>query len=423
MECRIVIMKKIKPQQLLHLMVLTISSMLLHFTGFAQIENMHEPIDSIITKSKRALLNGQSFCYLYDYKSKFANRNDTSYYYGTAILERNMNDTLLGCTIDIKNKFLANGITYSFDAFYNGTKTYTINHHNTTVTIDDSEKNGTLFSSGQLLTNNIIYKSVMHIYADQEPYQDWFNKTVTAELLNPQDKISIGFYKIKFSSRTSNNQEKKFTVYYIDKKDYLPKRRIVYQERNNQVEYSDLILSQITLNSIKPQEATEFPTGYDIEYLANLNQTKADLLPKGTTAPFINAVSYLTGESITTQAYKGKVVLLDFWYSNCYPCKKSMPLLEQLHLKYKDKGLQLVGINPIDKNKSVEEISSLLRNNGITYLNGYDYTRGTALDYQVVAYPTLYLINKEGKIAFSSIGFDVDKFMELDNQIQLLLNE
>ena len=53
------------------------------------------------------------------------------------------------------------------------------------------------------------------------------------------------------------------------------------------------------------------------------------------------------------------LLLIDFWYRSCYPCLKAMPVLENLHQKYKDKGLLVIGINARDT--SVVEVGDFMK--------------------------------------------------------------
>lgn len=57
------------------------------------------------------------------------------------------------------------------------------------------------------------------------------------------------------------------------------------------------------------------------------------------------ALNDLHGRTVRLSAYRGQVVLLNFWYSTCYPCRKETPDLIALHNVYKDKGLAILGIN------------------------------------------------------------------------------
>lgn len=51
-----------------------------------------------------------------------------------------------------------------------------------------------------------------------------------------------------------------------------------------------------------------------------------------------------TGKAYTVESLRGKVVVINFWATWCAPCKKEIPDLSKLYLKYKDKGLVILGI-------------------------------------------------------------------------------
>ncbi|HEY9256678.1 TlpA disulfide reductase family protein [Chitinophaga sp.] len=132
------------------------------------------------------------------------------------------------------------------------------------------------------------------------------------------------------------------------------------------------------------------------------------------------------GEPFTLSSLKGKYVLLDFWGSWCGPCRASHPHLKEVYAKYKDKGLEIVGI-------ADEKISDLkdakaawlkaIQDDGINWiqvLNNYDKaTTDLAMAYGITGFPTKILLDKNGKVLFKLVGNGGD---ELDQKLKAALN-
>lgn len=81
----------------------------------------------------------------------------------------------------------------------------------------------------------------------------------------------------------------------------------------------------------------------------------------------------------------------------------ALPGLQYLHEKYYDRGLRVIGINPFDT-KEDDDIENYLLNIGITY--PILLTDRTIINhYHIYGYPTIYLIDKQGKILLSKVGY------------------
>jgi cytochrome c-type biogenesis protein len=113
------------------------------------------------------------------------------------------------------------------------------------------------------------------------------------------------------------------------------------------------------------------------------------------------------GNEHTLSDYKGKVVFLNFWATWCPPCQKEMPDIEELYQEYntnQDEVIFLGIANPSSedypKNSDVskEEVKSFIEDNGYTFPTLFDET-GEILDqYSISAFPTTFMIDKEGNI-------------------------
>lgn len=100
--------------------------------------------------------------------------------------------------------------------------------------------------------------------------------------------------------------------------------------------------------------------------------------------------------------WKGKVVLVDFWASWCGPCKGSFPVLEDLHKKYGDKGLVVVGIN-LDETK--QAMDDFLAKHPVTFTMARDQHQKMVKTVSIKTMPTSFLIDHEGKVRYIHAGF------------------
>jgi peroxiredoxin len=113
--------------------------------------------------------------------------------------------------------------------------------------------------------------------------------------------------------------------------------------------------------------------------------------------------SSLTGEKISMQSLRGKVVMVNFWATSCTTCVKEMPEMVQTYNKYKDKGLEFVAV--------------AMSYDPPNYVLNYTQTRSlpfkVALDTQgevaksfddVKLTPTTYVIDKRGNVIKRYVG-------------------
>lgn len=113
------------------------------------------------------------------------------------------------------------------------------------------------------------------------------------------------------------------------------------------------------------------------------------------------------GNEHTLSDYKGKVVLLNFWATWCPPCNKELPDIEELYNEYnlnQDEVVFLGIANPSSEeypnNQDVgkEEIISFLEDKKYTFPTLFDDTGEILQNYNITAFPTTFLIDKEGNV-------------------------
>ncbi|QEK13394.1 redoxin domain-containing protein [Crassaminicella thermophila] len=128
--------------------------------------------------------------------------------------------------------------------------------------------------------------------------------------------------------------------------------------------------------------------------------------PKDKTGVFIGDKAYdftlldREGNEIKLSDLKGKVVFLNFWTIWCGTCSKEMPYIQEIYEQYKDKDVVIAAVNVLGAEKvDMEGVNKFLDEKGYTFPVLYDVDGEVSVQYKVRAFPTTYIINKEGYIA------------------------
>jgi peroxiredoxin len=82
----------------------------------------------------------------------------------------------------------------------------------------------------------------------------------------------------------------------------------------------------------------------DLKKTAESHQQQVSMT--GQRAPDFSLKS-LTGETVTLNQFKGKIVVLNFWFISCAPCREEMPLLNKIKSEFESKGVVFIGL-PLD---------------------------------------------------------------------------
>lgn len=128
------------------------------------------------------------------------------------------------------------------------------------------------------------------------------------------------------------------------------------------------------------------------------------------------------GNLHTLSDYKGKVVFLNFWATWCPPCRSEMPHIQELYQQYGENSgdLVILGIsnpktaaNPQAQDKSPEEITAFLKENGYSFPSVFDETGEVFTNYYISSFPTTFMIGKDGNI-FGYVSGALTKDMMLN---------
>ncbi|MGD2053246.1 MAG: TlpA disulfide reductase family protein [Gammaproteobacteria bacterium] len=130
----------------------------------------------------------------------------------------------------------------------------------------------------------------------------------------------------------------------------------------------------------------------------------------------------LPGQNKTIQLskYKGKVVYLDFWASWCEPCKRSFPWMNKLQEQYGENGFEIVAVNLDESRKDAE---TFLQKMPAKFDVAFDKSGKTAEAYNLKAMPSSFLIDREGKLVYKSLGYRAEEKKVVEKKIQQLVGK
>jgi thiol-disulfide isomerase/thioredoxin len=140
-------------------------------------------------------------------------------------------------------------------------------------------------------------------------------------------------------------------------------------------------------------------------------------------APEFAKGNWINSDPFTLLQLRGRVVLVEFWTFGCDNCRNTLPSVKEWDARYRDRGLTIVGVHtPETQSEYVidivrREVPSL----GIKYavVTDNDYTTWKA--YGVEAWPTMFVIDKQGRIRWMHVG--EGRYDETESVIKTLLAE
>jgi peroxiredoxin len=128
---------------------------------------------------------------------------------------------------------------------------------------------------------------------------------------------------------------------------------------------------------------------------------------KGKEMPFLS-LQTVSGEKIETKDLKGKVIVINLWFTSCHPCIAELPALNKLVKEYKDKNVVFLGLSTDTKE-----------------ILGRDFFPNHKFDFKIISgagdivekightgFPTTYIVDPKGKIIDAWIGGSTGKDAE-----------
>lgn len=164
-------------------------------------------------------------------------------------------------------------------------------------------------------------------------------------------------------------------------------------------------------------------TGFTRRLLGPFRIITAQKSPALSTAPELTPGDWINSEPLTLKDLRGRVVLIDFWTFGCSNCRNTLPFVKRWDDRYREKGFTVIGVHSpeFDDERKVENLRREVASLGIRYpvVTDNDYRTWDA--YNVAAWPTIFLLDKQGRIRWRHVG--EGGYDEAERIIQKLLAE
>ena len=151
--------------------------------------------------------------------------------------------------------------------------------------------------------------------------------------------------------------------------------------------------------------ATQYRSGNGQNYIAG-DGTVSEYAAGNRGAPVSFTGTLQDGSTVSSKQYAGKVLVVNFWYAGCPPCRVEAPDLQSLSQKYAAQGVEFLGVNLYD---SVQTAESFEKDKGVTYPSVLDRDTGSVLlafskTVPPKATPTTLVVDKKGRVAARILG-------------------
>ena len=169
--------------------------------------------------------------------------------------------------------------------------------------------------------------------------------------------------------------------------------------------------------------ASIYTTGFTKVLLSPFGSSAEYKSLESATAPDLATGEWINSEPLKLQDLRGRVVLIEFWTFGCYNCRNTLPFVKSWNDRYREKGLTVIGVHSpeFDEERKVENLRREVASLRISYPVVTDNDYQTWKAYNVEAWPTVFLLDKQGRIRWMHVG--EGDYDEAERLIQKLLAE
>lgn len=139
-------------------------------------------------------------------------------------------------------------------------------------------------------------------------------------------------------------------------------------------------------------------------------------------APSFNSIDIENKRVVLDSILGEKITLLSFWNTTCRPCIKELTIMEEIYKRYKDTGFEIIAVN-CDGPKTTDRVRPFVKGKKWSFKVLLDKNGKIARLYKVIAWPTSFLLDKDGNIIYSKLGFTPGDEKKIEEKIKEFIGE
>lgn len=168
-------------------------------------------------------------------------------------------------------------------------------------------------------------------------------------------------------------------------------------------------------NLVKLMDEQISQHGRAVNYIKEQSQQRAEVLSH----PAADwSLKDLSGKTHSLADYRGKIVLLDFWYRGCGWCMRGMPQVKQVASDFRDQPVVVLGMNT---DRDPEDAKFVVDKMNLNYMVLRTDFQTLPKKYGVQGYPTLIIIDQQGIVRDIHVGYSPDLLEKVERSVRRLL--
>lgn len=356
---------------------------------------------------KRAQYN--AIAYAMQVSNKSFSMEDTVVREAKVEVARDQADSIFGGYLSIEFK---DSLWFGYD----GRNIYRASVDDSTLTIGDPIQHPGLFIKSTWVDNFIDYGFIQNSTGPKTFLQDTTIKKIFIDT-TIQGLPCLGMF-FKLPDEEGFTQQRYFAA--IDTVDYMIRSRMysVFFQENEQ--YTNWLYKEIhyLMDSSLLPRMEHYVSGFK-----RVETYDPDTTFETRTSDFdfaqLQGKIYNSDSIVKLSDTDAKFIILDFWYTSCYPCIKGIPVVNKIYKDYLEKGVAVYGVNMMDdEQKSKTRLEKFFKNNPMSY-TPLMIDPKMADQVGIRAYPTLLVLDSDLKIIHKEDGYSDDLY----DRIAAVLNE